>query len=99
MFLTQPPYCSASPEVIEALCAFDIGALVKSAITGENAFRGKNVGDLLKGGEFVGDQVNSVAEKGHISIVNDVRKVVGFTLDKLGFNASICCCHTLFGPA
>src|SRR6266852_4342304 len=87
MFLTQPAHGAAGPEPVETLGSLDVGTIIKAAIAGKDAVGGKNTCYEPESGEFVGQQVDGVTEKGGVGALRDVGQVGCFALNEFGFRS------------
>src|SRR5205814_5773974 len=84
VFLAQPTNCPAGPESIKALGTLDVGSVIKAAIAGKDATGRQDTCHEPECSQFVREQMDGIAEESGISILDDIRKVLGLTLNKFG---------------
>ncbi len=87
VFLAQPAHGAAGPKPVESFRSLDVGAVIKAAIAGKDAVGGKNTGYEPESGEFVGQQVDGVTEKGGVGVLRDVGQVGCLALNEFGLRS------------
>src|SRR5450755_1131675 len=86
VILFEPANGAARPQAVEAFGAWDVCALVEGAIAGKNTIGCQNFRHLRKGGAFVRDEVDRVAEKSRVGILDKGGEVFGLPLNKIGLS-------------
>src|SRR5690349_2667 len=86
VLFAQPANCAPGPKAIETFRTLNIGAIVKGAVTRKYAIWSKYAGDQPECGEFIGEEVNGVAEESGVCILDDVGEIGSHSLDEFGFH-------------
>src|SRR5271157_4912247 len=102
VLFAQPANCAPGPKAIETFRSLNIGAIVEGAITHKYAFGSKYAGDEPECGEFIGEEVNSVAEESGVCILDNIGEIGCLSLDEVGFHLYSFCLylfHSFLRPA